>query len=139
MKNNHQSEETKLLLSSHHRRESYEDETKYNYRQNLIIKQCVSHIYYPFIQLLVHQAKNVANRPNTTPIGSNLSNIAGNTTAASKTKPISEAMSEILSSCFWLNLGKLDCTYALILLQKFTHSLIGVNSLKIRLYSHETI
>ncbi len=56
------------------------------------------------------QKNKVATSPTSTFSISNLSNTAGKTTDASEIKPTSEAMSDNLSSCFSLSLGKIKFT-----------------------------
>ena len=82
----------------------------------MIYTSNVSVINYLRNVKLITQKINVINNPNITASRLNLSRSAGKTTEASATKPMSEAMSESLASCFSFSLGKvnfidcLDCT-----------------------------
>ena len=129
MKNTNRRKENKLLLPSHHRWESDEDETQKQNCQNQINQQSVCHLSYLLSQRLKTQATIATTEPNTTNIKVNLSRAAGSTIEAIATKPMSDAMSDNLSSCFSVNFGKLNCTYKLILLQQISNSLISINSL----------
>lgn len=100
-----------LFLSAQHSRKGHEDHSQKQYCQNQINQQSVSQVIYLLIQRLKNQATIVTNEPNNTDFKSNLSSTAGNTTDAKATSPKSEAISDSLSSCFSLNLGKSNFTY----------------------------